>query len=128
MQPAQYRALLQISFDSDACEDGLERRLLGSLFQALARRAQSGDKQAQLELGIREEEGRGVPMDSELAERLYRMAATDSGGTAYVYLPPVGKHGRGRVAAISRGSARWGLADARVRLERLRSRAAREGR
>jgi TPR repeat protein len=41
--------------------------------QSLARRAQAGDKQARLELGVRYEEGRGVVRDLERAERLYLM-------------------------------------------------------
>jgi hypothetical protein len=40
--------------------------------RSLERRAQAGDKQAQLELGIRYEEGRDVPRDPEKAGRLYR--------------------------------------------------------
>jgi hypothetical protein len=39
--------------------------------QSLAGRARAGDKDAQLELGIRYEEGRGVERDSESARRLY---------------------------------------------------------
>jgi hypothetical protein len=39
--------------------------------QALARRAQAGDGQAQLELGIRYEQGRGVPAQPALARSLY---------------------------------------------------------
>jgi TPR repeat protein len=88
--------------------------------QQLARRAQSGDKQAQLELGIAYEEGRGVPVDLARAERLYRMAASDSGGTIYVYTPPVGRHGQGRVVPVSRGVGQPGLAEAKARLEKSR--------
>ncbi|MEA3043722.1 MAG: hypothetical protein QOH47_1560 [Sphingomonadales bacterium] len=43
----------------------------GPDLQALTRQAQAGDKQAQLELGIRYEEGRGVERDPARAERLY---------------------------------------------------------
>src|SRR4051812_16176372 len=49
--------------------------------QELARHAQGGDKHAALELGIRYEEGRGVPMDVRQAIRLYRQAAMTSGGS-----------------------------------------------
>ncbi|MDQ8757647.1 hypothetical protein RCO27_15565 [Sphingosinicella sp. LHD-64] len=87
--------------------------------QGLAMRAQAGDKQAQLELGIRYEEGRGVPVDLRRAERLYRMAASDSGGTMYVYSPPVGQNGRGQVVPINSGPRQIGLAEARRRLENL---------
>lgn len=45
---------------------------------ALARLAEKNDKGAQLELGIRFEEGIGVPKDLDTARKLYRMAARDS--------------------------------------------------
>jgi TPR repeat protein len=45
---------------------------------ALARLAAANDKQAQLELGIRFEEGIGVERDRDAARKLYRMAARDS--------------------------------------------------
>jgi len=45
--------------------------------QSLARLARSGDKHAQLKLGIRYEEGRGVPVDLERARDLYFDAATN---------------------------------------------------
>ncbi len=88
--------------------------------QNLARRAQAGDKHAQLELGIRYEEGQDVPVDLKRAEKLYRLAASDSGGVIHVYTPPVGKNRRGRVTAINQGSRRPGLAEAKARLEHLR--------
>jgi len=56
--------------------------------QGLTRRAKAGDKQAQLDLGIACEDGRCVPRDLRKAERLYRLAATDSGGRTRVYPPP----------------------------------------
>jgi hypothetical protein len=90
--------------------------------QALARRAQAGDKHAQLELGVRYEEGRGVSADLHRAEQLYRMAASDSGGTTYVYSPPVGKHGRGRVIPVTQQIRRAGLPEARTRLDLLSKR------
>ncbi len=46
--------------------------------QALARRAKAGEKQAQLALGIRFEEGEGVPRDLEAARALYSQAAEDT--------------------------------------------------
>lgn len=45
---------------------------------ALARSAAANNKQAQFELGIRFEEGLGVPRDLSKARKLYRMAARDS--------------------------------------------------
>jgi hypothetical protein len=87
--------------------------------QGLAMRAQAGDKHAQLELGVRYEEGRGVPIDLRRAERLYLMAASDSGGTTYVYSPPVGRNGRGQVIPVDTGPRQHGLPEARVRLDEL---------
>lgn len=85
----------------------------------LAIRAQTGDKQAQLELRIAFEKGRGVAQDIGKARTLYRLAATDSGGTMWVYSPPVGKGTSGRVIPIDRGPVRTGLQEARARLEAL---------
>ena len=87
--------------------------------QALAWRARAGDKRAQLALGIRYEEGRGVPVDRRRAERLYRLAATDSVGTMWVYQPPFGKNTSGHVVPVGNGVRQSGLAEARARLERL---------
>lgn len=89
--------------------------------QALARRAQAGDKHAQLELGIRYEEGRGVPVGLSQAEGLYRLAATAGERRQHVYVPPVGVHGQGRVISID-GGRRSGLASAAARLQALISR------
>ena len=84
--------------------------------QSLARRAQAGDKQAQLELGIRYEEGIGVPVDLRRAERLYRAAASDSGGTQMVYIPASREGGRAASVPINSGPAVQGLPAARARL------------
>jgi hypothetical protein len=89
--------------------------------QGLAMRAQAGDKQAQLELGIRFQEGRAVPVDLRRAERLYALAASDSGGTMYIYSPPVGSNGRGQVIPVNSGPRQRGLSEARRRWTRLRS-------
>jgi hypothetical protein len=85
--------------------------------QEIARRARRGDKHAQLELGIRYEEGRGVRADLDRARQYYRQAASSSGGTFYIYSPPVGRT-PGRVIPVTRPHAP-GLAEARLRLERL---------
>jgi hypothetical protein len=92
--------------------------------QALAMRAQAGDKQAQLELGIRYEEGRGVPADPRRAARLYRLAASDSGGTVHVYTPPVSPQSQGRVLPVQTGARQPGLEAARERLANLERRRA----
>jgi TPR repeat protein len=89
--------------------------------QQLARRAQTGDKQAQLELGIRYEEGRGVLRDLDRAERLYRGAAAASGGRTWVYSPSVRKGGSGRAIPVDRGPRQPGLAEAARRLAALRN-------
>jgi hypothetical protein len=85
--------------------------------QDLARRAQAGDKQAQLDLGIAYEEGNGLPKDSKRARSLYRSAATTSGGTIYVYQPPVKKGGRGGVVPVNVGPVVRGLEAAKLRLD-----------
>lgn len=95
--------------------------------QGLAARAASGDKQAQLELGMRFEAGHGVPLDWDRAERLYRMAAAQSGGTTMVYVPATRRGGTGYVMPVSSGPVVPGLPEARVRLEALRKRRETEG-
>ena len=87
--------------------------------QALAARASIGDKQAQLDLGIRFEEGAGVARDLTAAKKLYRQAASDSGGTIWVYTPPVGNGTSGRVVPISKGEKSLGLAEAKKRFEKV---------
>lgn len=83
----------------------------------LASAAQGGDKQAQLELGIRFEEGRGVTRDMKIARKLYAKAASDSGGTIWVYSPPVGNGTKGRTIPVNTGPKRVGLVEAKLRLE-----------
>lgn len=86
--------------------------------QALAHRARDGEKHSLLALGIRFEEGRGVPRDLARAKRLYRLAAADS-RPAYVYSPPVSKGDKGRMIPLEIGLRQPGLAEARERLARL---------
>ncbi len=86
--------------------------------QSLARRAQTGDKYAQLELGIRYEEGNGVERNLKRAKKLYAAAASDSGGKVWVYSPPVGNGTSGRVIPVDAGPKQYGLAEAKRRLER----------
>jgi TPR repeat protein len=92
--------------------------------QALALRAQAGDKQAQLDLGIRYEQGNGVRPSREHAIRLYSKAARASGGVTYVYNPPVAKGQLGALHRIDGGVVRSGLPEAARRLARLRGTAA----
>ncbi|TFI56527.1 sel1 repeat family protein [Sphingomonas parva] len=89
--------------------------------QDLARRAQSGDKQAQLDLGIRYEEGRGVPVDLKRARRLYAAAATTSGGTQLSHFPATPKTPAAAVP-IDTGPRQDGLSAARARLAALDAR------
>lgn len=89
--------------------------------QSLAMHAQAGDKQAQLELGIIYEEGRGVGRNINRAKALYRQAAKTSGGVTYVYSPPVGQ-ARGQVIPVQTGVRAPGLAEAGARLARLEGR------
>jgi hypothetical protein len=85
----------------------------------LARRAQAGDKQAQLELGIRYEEGRGVPQDTDRAHRLYYAASKDTGGLTWLYTPKVGANGQASTVPVDRGSIMRGLSEAHERLSNL---------
>lgn len=87
--------------------------------RSLAQRASVGDKQAQLDLGIRYEEGLGVRRDLAKAKRLYRLAASNSGGTIWIYTPPVGNGTRGRVLQVDRGAKVGGLKEAQSRLAGL---------
>lgn len=87
-------------------------------FTELARRAMGGDKQAQLDLGIAYEGGCGVPRDLRRAVLLYRLAASNSGGRQWIYVPGVGGQA-GRVMAFDWGPNQPGLAVARLRLTKL---------
>jgi hypothetical protein len=88
--------------------------------QGLAQRAQAGDKQAQLDLGIAYEEGLGVERNLHIAKSLYRKAASESGGTIWVYTPPVGNGTSGRVMPVNLGVKQGGLAEASRRLDALK--------
>jgi hypothetical protein len=88
---------------------------------ALAQRANLGDQEAQLALGIRFEEGRGIASDLRQARKLYAMAARDSGGPIYVYTPAVGKT-PGQVTRYDQGPRVSGLPEAKRRLAALKAR------
>lgn len=87
--------------------------------RSLAQSAAAGDKQAQLDLGIRYEEGNGVERDLRIAKKLYQLAATDSGGTLWVYSPPVGNGTSGRVIPMRSSHKNFGLIEAKSRLTNL---------
>ena len=67
------------------------------------------------------QEGDGVPPDPKRARKLYRAAATTTGGTIYVYVPATRKGGRGYVTPVSMGPKVEGLKEARERLDVSRS-------
>jgi TPR repeat protein len=90
--------------------------------QSLAHRARRGDKPAQLELGLRYEEGLGLPVDLGRAARLYARAAADSGGVRWIYSPPVGSQKQGQAIAVNGGPPIAGLEAAKQRLRALRKR------
>lgn len=87
--------------------------------QALARAARSGDKQAQLDLGILLEEGRGLPVDRRRALALYEAAAKKSGGFIMLYVPNAGGQGHGAVQPYDLGPPQPGLAEAEERRRKL---------
>lgn len=86
--------------------------------------ASAGDKQAQLELGIRYETGEGVPRDVGRAAELYSRAARSEQRPRHVYSPPVGKERHGRILTSGPVSVSPGLPEARRRLEGLQGRGA----
>jgi hypothetical protein len=95
--------------------------------RALAQRAAEGDKAAQLELGIRFEEGRGVQASRRRAERLYWMAASYSGGGRELdFFRPMRPGGRWHANPLEGGRFEPGLPEAKARLEALRQRRANE--
>ncbi len=90
--------------------------------QELARAARAGDKQAQLDLGIRFETGDRVVQNYSRAISLYGRSARSSNGVLWVYLPPVGNGTVGRVLPIAQSAPQVGNLIAQDRLTNLRSR------
>ena len=86
--------------------------------QALAARASIGDKQAQLDLGIRFLNGQGMTADKRRACDLFRLSASDSGGPLWIYTPSPGGGAPARVLPVQTATPTAGLASARVWLER----------
>jgi len=94
--------------------------------QNLAWRARAGDKKAQLDLGMRFEEGRGVPYNRRHALTLYERAAVDTGPSLAMFSPAVNGKDSGQVIYGGRAAgAQKGLEEARIRHRRLRDRRAR---
>ena len=87
--------------------------------RSLVQRAQAGNKYAQLELGIRYEEGRGVVVSLAKAKSLYELAATDSKTTRQIYMPSTNKASGGQVISPGIGFKVTGLTEAKTRLARI---------
>ena len=98
-----------------------------SELQSLARRARAGDGEAQLRLGIRFEEGRGVARDLRRARALYLDAATrPSKRRTALYLP---RKGGGGSVKLFPGDLKFsGNEEALLRWQRLRADPDRAGR
>lgn len=88
--------------------------------QELARKAQSGDKHAQLDLGIRYEEAKGLARNIVKARQLYELAARPTKNVIFIYIPPVRKGDPGAVLPVGSEFKQQGLADAHARLSRLK--------
>jgi len=97
-------------------EDGVELDVVPS--HLLERSARSGDKQAQLALGIRYELGLGVPRDLGRATELYRSAAAPTSREQFVYSPSTRAGTAGRVIRLD-GVTEPGLPEAALRLRTL---------
>lgn len=109
------RITLACALGLSACAStgvGIDRRELPVSLQPLHDRAQLGDKQSQFELGVAFSEGLVVERDCTTARRLLRKAASDSGGTLWVYSPSVGNGTQGRVIPIDQGPKQSGLKSA----------------
>ncbi|WP_375291537.1 hypothetical protein [Qipengyuania sp.] len=88
--------------------------------QQLARVTQSGSKQAQLDLGIRLQEGRGIPVDHGKAARPFARVATDSAENRMLFVPAAGSL-RSTILPIRQGTKITRSAEARARLQTLES-------
>ena len=89
--------------------------------QALAARASAGDKQAQLDLGIRFLNGQGMASDERRACDLFRLSASDTRGQLWIYTPSPGGGAPAQVLPVQTATPTAGLAAARVWLERCAS-------
>lgn len=98
---------------------GLDDPGVSSEARLVGERARLGDKQAQYELALRFAAGDGVPRNCNRARELLGQAASNSGGTIWIYSPPVTKGGSGRVIPVDSGPVRPGLAIAKRALSGL---------
>jgi hypothetical protein len=98
-----------------------------SEIRALGRRALAGDERAQLELGVRFEEGRGVPADLDRARELYFDAATrPSRDRIVTYVATPGGAAPSIVRSMPHGLEYSGNAEALLRWHRLLPRLGRD--
>lgn len=91
---------------------GVARTSMPQALLPLYDQAKAGDKRAQFSLALAYADGAGVPKDCDQARRLLRLAATETGGTIWVYSPPVGNGTQGRVIPINQGPRQPGLRSA----------------
>lgn len=88
-------------------------------YEDLEKIARKGQKQAQLELGRRYEEGVGVERDICKAVKWYKLAAQDSVHRNLVYSGPVGSERYGRAIEVGPPTIENGLIEAKNALSRL---------
>lgn len=111
--------ILGASLTLTACSGrymGIDRLALSPKAAALYDRAKAGERSAQYELAIAYGTGSEVVRDCDKSRALLRAAATASGGTIWVYSPPIGNGTSGRVIPVNQGPVRPGLIDARALL------------
>lgn len=96
---------------------GVERTAVPAPLHGLYDRALFGDKEAQYHLGLWLALGAFGPPDCKAARQLLARAASDEGGTLWVYSPPVGNGTAGRVIPIDNGPRQTGLTRARDALD-----------
>jgi hypothetical protein len=89
--------------------------------QAMAARASTGDKQAQLDLGMRFLNGQGMAPDERRVCNLFRLSASSTGGHLWIYTPSPGGGAPAQVLPVQTATPTAGLASARAWLERCAS-------
>ncbi len=112
-------ALVSASLLTTGCASsylGVADNSLPPELRGLYIRASTGDKAAQYDLALAYSEGRSVVRDCKRAEKLMRASASSSGGTIWVYSPPVTKGASGRVIPVDNGPKIQGLARAKAAL------------
>lgn len=83
-----------------------------STLAELGCRADRGDKLAMLALARRLDTGDGARPDPRRAAVYYRLAASFTSGTTWIYSPGVGRKSSGRVIPVRTGSDQAGLPEA----------------